>query len=67
MRWQWATGRLQSGALSRRGAAQELGIGYATLKRLLDSTTPVGPSRQANENGTAGDTPDVPSSPSLPI
>ena len=29
--------RLQSGDISRRKAAKELGIGYATLKRLLDS------------------------------
>ena len=29
--------RLRSGDISRRKAANELGIGYATLKRLLDS------------------------------
>jgi len=29
--------RLNDGAISRRQAANELGIGYATLKRLLDS------------------------------
>jgi putative DNA-invertase from lambdoid prophage Rac len=29
--------RLDAGELSRRKAAQELGIGYATLKRLLDA------------------------------
>lgn len=29
--------RLDSGAISRRKAAKELGIGYATLKRLLDA------------------------------
>ena len=29
--------RIESGALSRRKAALELGIGYATLKRLLDA------------------------------
>ena len=29
--------RLSQGSVSRRKAAQELGIGYATLKRLLDS------------------------------
>ncbi|MFQ6028744.1 MAG: hypothetical protein ACE5Q6_14770, partial [Dehalococcoidia bacterium] len=29
--------RLDSGELSRRKAAKELGIGYATLKRLLDA------------------------------
>ena len=29
--------RLSTGAISRRQAARELGIGYATLKRLLDS------------------------------
>lgn len=28
--------RIQNGRLSRRKAAQELGIGYATLKRMLD-------------------------------
>ena len=28
---------IESGALSRRKAARELGIGYATLKRLLDN------------------------------
>jgi len=67
MRWQGALGRLQSGELSRRGAAQELGISYPTLKRLLDSTTPVEPHRQAKENGTAGNTPDVPSPPAHPI
>ncbi len=30
-------GRIERGRLSRRQAARELGIGYATLKRLLDS------------------------------
>ena len=29
--------RLRSGELSRRKAAKELNIGYATLKRLLDA------------------------------
>ena len=29
--------RLNAGSISRRKAAQELGIGYATLKRLLDA------------------------------
>jgi len=29
--------RLGAGGLSRRKAARELGIGYATLKRLLDA------------------------------
>ena len=29
--------RLRSGDISRRKAAKELGIGYATLKRLLDA------------------------------
>jgi hypothetical protein len=67
LRWQGALGRLQSGELSRQGAAQELGISYPTLKRLLDSTTPVEPHRQAKENGTAGNTPDVPSPPAHPI
>ena len=36
--------RLQSGDLSRRKAAKELNIGYATLKRLLDAL----PSKEAN-------------------
>ena len=31
--------RLRSGGISRREAAKELGIGYATLKRLLDAET----------------------------
>ena len=31
--------RIGPGRLSRRQAARELGIGYATLKRLLDSQT----------------------------
>ena len=31
--------RLQAGDLSRREAAKELGIGYASLKRLLDART----------------------------
>jgi DNA invertase Pin-like site-specific DNA recombinase len=31
--------RLNDGDISRRKAAQELGIGYATLKRLLDAQT----------------------------
>ena len=31
--------RLTQGQVSRRRAASELGIGYATLKRLLDSQT----------------------------
>ena len=34
--------RLGTGSISRRKAAQELGIGYATLKRLLDSQNPEG-------------------------
>ena len=34
--------RVASGELSRRQAAQELGIGYATLKRLIDSNGAVG-------------------------
>jgi len=34
--------RVQSGSLSRRQAALELGIGYATFKRLLDSQCAVG-------------------------
>jgi putative DNA-invertase from lambdoid prophage Rac len=29
--------RLSQGDISRRQAAKELGIGYATLKRLLDT------------------------------
>ena len=32
--------RLASGGISRRQAARELGIGYATLKRLLDAREP---------------------------
>ena len=32
--------RLEAGDLSRRRAARELGIGYATLKRLLDARRP---------------------------
>jgi len=36
-RFRETLGRLNSGELSRRQAAKELGIGYATLKRLLDS------------------------------
>ncbi len=32
--------RLNAGDISRRKAAKELGIGYATLKRLLDLSTP---------------------------
>ena len=32
--------RLSAGDISRRRAAKELGIGYATLKRLLDSNFP---------------------------
>ena len=34
--------RLNDGVISRRQAAKELGIGYATLKRLLDSGYPDG-------------------------
>ena len=34
--------RLSAGEISRRQAAKELGIGYATLKRLLDSNFPRG-------------------------
>ena len=34
--------RLSSGELSRRKAAFELGIGYATLKRLIDAQEPAG-------------------------
>ena len=34
--------RLNSGELSRRKAAKELGIGYATLKRLLDTNYAAG-------------------------
>ena len=32
--------RLKAGDISRRQAARELNIGYATLKRLLDSSNP---------------------------
>jgi hypothetical protein len=70
--WESTLRRLKSGELSRRRAAQELGIGYATLKRLLDANTAIQPSEGAldgesktNENGTAGDVPDVPSPPDL--
>jgi DNA invertase Pin-like site-specific DNA recombinase len=34
--------RLSQGLVSRRKAAQELGIGYATLKRLLDDDARLG-------------------------
>ena len=34
--------RLSAGEISRRDAARELGIGYATLKRLIDSQTTAG-------------------------
>ena len=37
--------RLLAGKLSRRKAAQELGIGYATLKRLLDTKGIIAPER----------------------
>ena len=59
--------RIRQGDLTVGRAAKELGIGYATLKRLLDSTTPIPPHLQAKENGTAGNAPDVPSPPALPI
>ncbi len=36
--------RLRSGAISRRSAAQELDISYATLKRLIDAQNPGGSS-----------------------
>ncbi len=36
-----AMDRLALGVLSRRKAAKELGIGYATLKRLLDTQRPL--------------------------
>ncbi|MBI4311715.1 MAG: recombinase family protein [Chloroflexi bacterium] len=39
--------RLQDGSLSRRRAARELGIGYATLKRLLDAQTQAKPTEGA--------------------
>ena len=38
--------RLRSGDISRRKAAKELGIGYATLKRLLDAQN-IDPSEDA--------------------
>jgi len=41
--------RLGEGSLSRRRAAWELGIGYATLKRLLDAQAPSTGSGQATE------------------
>lgn len=54
-------GRIGPGGLSRRRAAKELGIGYATLKRILDAqaqltdrkdTLPApGPSQQSTPNG----------------
>ena len=40
--------RLASNQVSRNKAAKELGIGYATLKRLLDSRY------DGKDNGTAG-------------
>ena len=40
--------RIRSGGISRRRAAQELAIGYATLKRLLD-TLP----QPSDDNGTS--------------
>ena len=36
--------RLNAAAISRRSAAQELGVGYATLKRLIDAQNPGGSS-----------------------
>ncbi len=36
MRFKTILERLTRGEISRRGAASELGVGYATLKRLLD-------------------------------
>ncbi len=62
-----AQARIRQGDLTVGRAAKELGIGYATLKRLLDSTTPIPPHLQAKENGTAGNAPGVPSPPALPI
>jgi hypothetical protein len=59
--------QMRTGRLSRRQAAKELAIGYATLKRLLDSMAQVEPHPQAKENGTAGNAPDVPSPPTLSI
>ena len=59
--------RIRQGDLTVGRAAKELGIGYATLKRLLESTTQVPPHLQAKENGTAGNAPGVPSPPALPI
>ena len=41
-RFEAVSERLGNGDISRRQAARELGIGYATLKRLLDSSTPAG-------------------------
>ena len=43
-------GRLNDGSISRRKAAKELGIGYATLKRLLDEQ----PEGIAGEKGNGG-------------
>ena len=36
-RYEAVLARLKAGDLSRRGAARELRIGYASLKRLLDA------------------------------
>jgi hypothetical protein len=59
--------RIRQGDLTVGRAAKELGIGYATLKRLLDSTHQVSLHPRATENGTAGNAPGVPSPPAPPI
>ena len=38
--------RLEQGEISRRQAARELAIGYATLKRLLDARHPLEENKQ---------------------
>jgi len=43
-RYKAVLGRLNRAELSRRKAARELGIGYGTLKRLLDANYPAGAS-----------------------
>ncbi|MSQ35508.1 MAG: recombinase family protein [Dehalococcoidia bacterium] len=60
-RYAAVAGRIGPGGLSRRQAAKELGIGYATLKRLLDAQArladreetlaPPEPSQQSTSNG----------------
>jgi len=47
-RFQEVSQRLQAGEISRRKAAKELNIGYASLKRLLDARA-----KELNEEGVA--------------